>query len=113
VMNLSLFPVEAKAPKLRDSVRDAARDTFNNQNHLVVVSPLAIKLVANQFQKENARSFLSAATPELISRASEVFGQSPPSLVVPRSTAIIAAGGRRGDWEASGRTGAEIENFIQ
>lgn len=115
LLNLDKFPPSAKAPKLRDDVRVAARDTFNTQNRLILVSPTAIQKVSEEFKDENA-SFLSRATPALISRTSEFSEQPTLSIVVPRTKRYgVAAGSQYAtSWsEASGRSGTAIDSYIE
>lgn len=116
ILNLNQFPSDAMAPKLRDGVREAARDPFNNQNMLVMVSPSAIRSVAKQFDTENA-NFLSKATPELIARATESSGRDGLMVVIPApSTRFLMPDGPAiptpTSYDASGRT-ANIEAFIR
>jgi hypothetical protein len=115
VLNISRFPAEAKAPKLRDSLRRAAQDTFNDQGKLVLVSPSAVQLAATRFANDNA-NFLSRATPALIGRGLGLEGDVPLSIVVPNSRGVASLGGRPTTQfypEMGGRIGLDVEPFLE
>jgi hypothetical protein len=112
VLNLSRFPIDAKAPALHDSLRTSSRNNFNVQGRLVFVSPEAVTKVVEAFPDSNAREFLSAATSQLLQAAEEGRQRAPLSIVVPRTP-----GAQRShlptNWEASGRENGTIEQFIR
>lgn len=115
VLNISRFPAEAKAPKLRDSLRRAAQETFNDQGKLVLVSPSAVQLAATRFANDNA-NFLSRATPALIGRGLKLEGDVPLSIVVPNSRGVLSLGERPTTQfyaEIGGRSGLDVEPFLE
>lgn len=113
VLNISRFPAEAKAPKLRDSLRQAARDVFNNQGKLVLVAPSAVQLAAQRFANDNA-NFLSRATPALIAQGLSLEGDVPLSVVVPNARGVASMQPRPQLFypEVSGRIGTDVEPFL-
>ncbi len=116
ILNLSQFPLEAKAPKLRDSVREASRDTFNNQNQLVLVAPSAISDLCTHFELDNA-SFLSRATPGLIGKVDDVPPGTILSIVIPKGNSNVPLPvsrlGSLAEWDVKGRAGQDIDPYVE
>jgi hypothetical protein len=117
VLNVSKFPLDAKAPALSDSLRTNARSEFNVSSRLVLVSPKAVNQVVAQFPDSNAREFLSAATSQLLQIPGESKEKESFFIVVPGNEAMMnstsMSRNRFGGWEASGRDNAKIEDYIR
>ena len=117
---LNKFPVEAKGPKLLETIRDSARSDFSIQGRLTLVSPAAVNSVVMKFPDLNASEFLSEATSQLLT----VQGQEVDSkggqvyVVVPAAAAGIRParaqspdGGFEHDQPAD--SGSAIEKFVR
>jgi len=117
VLNVSKFPLDAKAPALSDSLRGNARSDFNVQGRLVLVSPVAVNQIVQAFPDSNARAFLSAATSQLLQIPNDSKEKGSLFLVVPANEATTnsLANSQRsfGGWEATGRDNGKIEDYIR
>lgn len=114
ILNLSRFPLDAKAPALSDSLRSSSRNDFNVKNRLTLVSPLAIKQVVDQFPESNARDFLSAATSQLLQIPNESSEDASIFMVVPAGANFVQKNvdSKKQNFEASGTENGDIKNYI-
>jgi hypothetical protein len=108
LLNLSKFPVAAKAPKLQQSLRNSSRNDFNVKGQFTVVSPAAVQKIVSTFPDANARDFLSVATSTLLNVRSDS-QRGSLFVVVPANRLSSAAGG---GWSATGTESARIEEEI-
>lgn len=113
VLNVSKFPLDAKAPALSDSLRSNSRNDFNVQGRLTLVSPQAVNQVVAQFPDSNAREFLSAATSQLLQGPNENGEKGSLFVVVPTSLGSYSSRRNWGSWEATGRENGNIESHIR
>ncbi len=88
IINLSRFPASAKAPALRDQFLKAAKDEFNIANHLLLLSPFAIRDLTKKFEGANAREFLGEAAARLLAigstRKRAGNSRSAVDIILPR-----------------------------
>lgn len=84
VIDMSQFPREAKVPALLSQMREANQQEFSANPRLVLVTPQTLEALAHEFQKANARDFITPATSALLSLSSEL-RRAPLYLVDPQS----------------------------
>ena len=115
ILNVSRFPLDAKAPSLSDSLRSSARNDFNVQGKMVLVSPLAVNQIVAAFPQANARDFLSSATSQLLQIPQEREDRKTSSIfvVMPRGDSSSSSLFERSGWMATGRQSEGIESFVQ
>jgi hypothetical protein len=87
ILDLSQFPISAKAPKLMSSLKGPAKEAFTNHGRFTLFSTGAVEKVARKFGGVNARAFGASAPPAFMSLASRGFdsggnGQSKGHIVI-------------------------------
>lgn len=120
LINLNLFPVEAKGPALQMKLHDTSQSGFNLNSNLTLFDPTAVKVVSDMFPETNAREFLPAASESLTGVADKLTGKDKIRIVVPKDRRgrkhledpEKALSNATTAWEGTGRQRAVISSFI-
>lgn len=88
IIDMSEFPRDAKVPALLSQMREANQQEFSANPRLVLVTPQTLDSLVREFQKANARDFITPATYALLNLSSEV-KKAPIYLIDPQDPNLI------------------------
>ncbi|MBI1861204.1 MAG: hypothetical protein HYR96_09835 [Deltaproteobacteria bacterium] len=105
IIDMSEFPLEARAPALVKEVRRAQEEDYRANPHIVVVTPGLLKSVVTGNRKANAREFLTAASRGLIQLDGDV----------PDAPVYLASEARAKDWgeQVFDTEGDRVEAYVK
>ncbi|MGE3387842.1 MAG: AAA family ATPase [Bdellovibrionales bacterium] len=84
IIDMSQFPREAKVPAILKNIREANATEYATRPRVVLVSPLTLNHLMDQFQAANARDLISPATFAMLNLTSNL-RKAPLYLIDPQT----------------------------